>query len=340
MTTSSGAARSGERPSGAAPPGAGGDDHATGRVAAFLADHGWAITAEEARRLGLTRNDIRGLVARDVLLRVARGAYVCAAFAARGATERHLASVRALLRQRPGALGASHVSAARVHGLPLLRQDLDRVHLAHRRPSKETRRRDVFTVHRCPGVDAFVTVDGLDVVVPALAVLGTTLSVGIRSGIMTADAALRRDLTTKDELAGWIDRMQRTPGLGAARHVVAKACPSAESPGESLTRLVLHELGYAVVPQFRIVEDGGFVVARVDFYLPDHGVVVEFDGKVKYEGLDGADALAAEKRREDRIRALGYGVARLTWADLFNPRRVRAAVEQAARSSSLRAAHR
>ena len=170
-------------------------------------------------------------------------------------------------------------------------------------------------------------------VVPPLAVLGTVLVVGIRSGIAAADAALRQGLTSREELEEWMQRLRHTPGLGAARHVVVQASATAESAGESLTRLVLIDLGYVVIPQFRVVQDGGRVVARVDFYLPELGVVVEFDGRVKYEGHDGADALAAEKQREDRIRALGYGMARLVWADLFHLARVRAAVEQAARAA-------
>ena len=55
---------------------------------------------------------------------------------------------------------------------------------------------------------------------------------------------------------------------------------------------------------------------------------------VKYEGADGRAALAAEKRREDRLRALGFEVVRLTWADLDHPevvdRLVRSALDRAA----------
>lgn len=306
-------------------------DLAWDRVRQFLHDHGSAITTEEAMRLGLTSNDLRGLVRRGLLERVAHGAYICPDELVT-ATEQHLSAVRALVRARP-AVAASHISAAVAYSLPVLRVDLGHVHLMHREPTGQTRRRDAFTVHRCPAADVFTEVSGLHAVVPALAVLGTVLVAGIRSGIAAADAALRLGLTSKEELDDWLQRLRHTPGLGAARHVVAQASATAESPGESLTRLVLIDLGYVVIPQFRIVHDGGRVVARVDFYLPQLGVVVEFDGRVKYEGHDGAAALAAEKQREDGIRALGYGMARLVWADLFHPARVRAAVEQAARAA-------
>jgi very-short-patch-repair endonuclease len=67
-------------------------------------------------------------------------------------------------------------------------------------------------------------------------------------------------------------------------------------------------------------------VARVDFLLPELGVVVEFEGARKDEGADGRDALVREKRLEDALRALDYRVVRLTWADLHHPERVLAAL--------------
>ena len=82
-----------------------------------------------------------------------------------------------------------------------------------------------------------------------------------------------------------------------------------------------------------MADDEGYVVGRVDL-LVEGRVIVEFDGMVKYEGADGRAALAAEKRREDRLRALGFEVVRLTWADLDHPevvdRLVRAALDRAA----------
>ena len=103
------------------------------------------------------------------------------------------------------------------------------------------------------------------------------------------------------------------------------------------TRLLLRDLGYAVRSQVRIADDGGHLVGRVDL-LVEGRVVVEFDGMVKYEGADGRAALAAEKHREDRLRALGFEVVRLTWADLDRPevvdRLIRSALGRAARGRS------
>ena len=61
-------------------------------------------------------------------------------------------------------------------------------------------------------------------------------------------------------------------------------------------------------------------MGRADFRVGTT-VLVEFDGRAKY-GMGGRrreDDLWAEKQREDRLRALGYVVVRLVWADLDRP---------------------
>ena len=101
-----------------------------------------------------------------------------------------------------------------------------------------------------------------------------------------------------------------------------------ESPGESRLRVHLQVAGISVVPQVVIWDEEGEFVARVDFVVEGTKVVVEFDGKVKYRDGDG-DTLFLEKRREDRLRRLGYTVVRVTWADLARPDRVIAWIRRA-----------
>jgi very-short-patch-repair endonuclease len=85
-----------------------------------------------------------------------------------------------------------------------------------------------------------------------------------------------------------------------------------------------------VTPQVPIVDERGDFVARVDFLVNGTKVVVEFDGKVKYAAGD-PKVLWLEKRREDRLRRLGYVVVRITWAQLERPGAVAAAVRAALR---------
>jgi very-short-patch-repair endonuclease len=68
------------------------------------------------------------------------------------------------------------------------------------------------------------------------------------------------------------------------------------------------------------------LIGRVDFLVADR-LIIEFDGAAKYG--DTADAVLAEKWREDRLRACGYRVIRLSWADLDQPEVVAARIRSA-----------
>jgi very-short-patch-repair endonuclease len=77
-----------------------------------------------------------------------------------------------------------------------------------------------------------------------------------------------------------------------------------------------------------VFTDSDGFIARVDFFFPDQNTVVEFDGLTKY--ADGsAETLVREKIREDRLRALGLEVVRITWADLAHPSRTAMRIREA-----------
>jgi len=114
--------------------------------------------------------------------------------------------------------------------------------------------------------------------------------------------------------------------------MMALVDPRSESVGESRTRLVLVAAGLEVRSQVKVV-DRGAILARVDLLVAGR-VVVEFDGAVKYADDASGRTLYTEKKREDRLRELGFEVVRVTWADLAHPevvlQRVRAALVRAA----------
>ena len=89
--------------------------------------------------------------------------------------------------------------------------------------------------------------------------------------------------------------------------------------------------GLAVAPQVRIADERGNFIARVDFLVDGTRVIIEVDGTVKYAAGD-PKVLWDEKRREDRLRRLGYLVVRVTWAQLERPGAVAAAVRAALRT--------
>ena len=98
-----------------------------------------------------------------------------------------------------------------------------------------------------------------------------------------------------------------------------------DSPGESLSRAVIHELGFpAPILQFEVGDRRG-LAGISDFAWPEHALLGEFDGLVKYtrdmtrpgENIDAI--VVREKIREDRMRATGRAMTRWLWKDALQP---------------------
>jgi hypothetical protein len=104
--------------------------------------------------------------------------------------------------------------------------------------------------------------------------------------------------------------------------VVEFADGLSESVGESRSRVAIQRAGLpSPVLQWDVTDDRGRWLARTDFGWPRLRTVGEFDGQAKYgrlrrPGQSVADAVLAEKRREDAIRATGLAVVRWAWPDL------------------------
>lgn len=161
------------------------------------------------------------------------------------------------------------------------------------------------------------------VVTAEAAVVQVASTFGLRQGLVAADSALHRGLISSVSLAAEVDRVGQAPGIAMARTVLARCRCGAESPGESLLRLIVEDLGYAVELQCPIaVEPGREPFAYADLRIVGHRSLLEFDGAVKYEGVSGKAALIAEKTREDRIRRLGWHLERVVWQDLERPRQL------------------
>ena len=148
-------------------------------------------------------------------------------------------------------------------------------------------------------------------------------------GVVASDHGLREGLFDRSDLEAAAAQVRGWPRSGRVQAMLPLVDARSESPGESRLRVHLQVAGISVVPQVVIWDEEGEFVARVDFVVEGTKVVVEFDGKVKYRDGDG-DTLFLEKRREDRLRRLGYTVVRVTWADLARPDRVIAWIRRAA----------
>jgi very-short-patch-repair endonuclease len=164
--------------------------------------------------------------------------------------------------------------------------------------------------------------------------------VGLRSllgMLVVADHLLAGELTTQPRLAAAVGALAGQRGVTRARAALPWCDGRHESPGETLTAHVLRGLRYDVTPQHEVGrrEHPGRVF-YADFLIDGTNVLVEFDGKVKYDPEANPEAARAnfqEKLREDELRRLGYVVVRLTRADLARPALVRARIEAAIRDS-------
>lgn len=236
------------------------------------------------------------------------------AWDALAAHDRYTMTVRGVLLDRPQWLASHHAGLA-LHGLPLFAVDHELVDVVA--AVRTSKRRAGLHVHvATPDQLTRLEDPTVRTVSVADACVLTAVSSGVEAGVVAMDAAVKRRLTTpalSDSLAACGVRY----GVHQARAAVAAVDGKCESPGESRTRLILTAAGLDVRSQVSLSDDEGFL-GRVDFLVGDR-LVVEFDGAVKYDGLDGKRALMEEKRREERLRDAGFRVLRVTWADLTRP---------------------
>lgn len=261
--------------------------------------------------------------------RVCRGQYVPAGQAtAMSEVARHLVLTRAVTRELSDEAVVSHISAAVVHGLPIWCLPLNRVHVTRNRRTGARTGPKVRVHTAALDADEVVEVEGLRVTSVERTVVDLARKLPLARAVVLGDAALR-DRTTADRLAVQLERAKGSRGCPAARRAVAQFDGRAESPGESLSRLVMREAGLPP-PQLQatILDGWGEFVGRVDFLFPERGVIGEFDGLVKYRGGSPETTVIKEKVREDALRALGWLVVRWTWSELDHPTRWLAALNR------------
>jgi very-short-patch-repair endonuclease len=94
---------------------------------------------------------------------------------------------------------------------------------------------------------------------------------------------------------------------------VALADARAESPPETLARLLLRPQLPGLEPQVELFDQTARIVARFDLGDRRVRLAVEADGKVAHAG---AAMVAKDRRRDRRTEALGWHTERVTWWEL------------------------
>lgn len=279
---------------------------------------------------GMTERDIARSVEVGRLIRVRRGWYVDAdAWAALWGEGRHLLEIVAVRREATYAAAPFCLeSAAVLHGLPLYRTTPSAVHTLTA-PTSHSRRRSGVARHCLAlGDDDLTEVRGITCTSLERTVVDLARTLRPEAALACADAALRRvavegHLQDEQVAAEWRARLDsrmsrsRNRGIRQARRVVGFADGRAQLPGESVSRLLLHRLGFRGVelqPHVRSSDGRDF---WLDFGFPHARAFGEFDGLGKYLSPDMRgersidDVVLDEKRREDEVRGVtGWRVVR------------------------------
>lgn len=245
--------------------------------------------------------------------------------------ERYLARVHAVALLRPEAVFCLE-SAAALLGLPLFGEPRD-VHVFDLGSSTSHRVGDVVR-HTSLVAPPVITVGGIHLTSPAAtaAALGRALPPAFALAVIDAAIAPRQcALTTLEEIGDTRSSAVASRGIRVLDWAIDAADPSAESPGESVSRAVIAWLGFEP-PQLQHTFHYEGAVDRVDFWWPKVRVAGESDGYGKYrlnDPLAARSTLTEEKRREDRLRRHVSGFARWDWADAMRVAPLESALMQA-----------
>src|SRR5918998_74827 len=261
---------------------------------------------------GFSPDELARMTRDGELVHLRRGAYAEPAGPDQDPRLAHLRLIEATLSQCGSGAVVSHTSAAVVHDLPVWSEHLDRVHLTRDRRGGGRTRRWV-CVHGSP-LDAADVVEtgGWPVTSLARTVVDLGCMLPLVQAVAAGDPALAR--RERGEIETVLKGQAGRTGIGRARRAVELLDPRSESAGESFSRIVFHLAGLP---------------------WPEFGVLGEFDGKKKYgrllrkPGQTAEDVLVEEKRREDRLRALGWIVIRWVWSDLIHPEPLLARLQEA-----------
>ena len=291
-------------------------DNETLRAAAQ--ERGGPFTLADAKAAGASVYDVRRAIAAEGWRRLHPGVFVDDRwYRALSPEDTHLVDLRARLLVLDEGWCAARRSAAVLHGLPLLGNSPQVPQLVRDRPTTQTRgssRHERFnTLPECERTE----VGGIRATTVARTVVDLARVESFTSGVVVADAALRAG-TPIEELLAVSERCAAWPRAPRVRPVLAHADGRAESPLESLSRAGFVRQGIPRPELQTEVWHRGAHVARADFLWRHALVVGEADGRSKYESVED---FYAEKRREERLRDLGFEVVRWDWASALHPER-------------------
>jgi hypothetical protein len=276
---------------------------------------GGVFLASDAREAGFSPPMIRYRLSTGRWEAVRRGAYLDPIASA--GTDRPRLEIAAALAVVASDAAASDQSAARLLGLDAGPRDAPMIWLTRAATCRNGR-------HDLPGIiersaalppSDVVIVDKLRCTSAARTILDLARHLSFADAVAYADLALHTNAVSSAGLDAMLRSQQGWPGSLRAQRVLEFASPLSESPLESRSRVFFDHHGLPA-PELQVeICVHGELVGRLDFLWRAARTIGEADGRLKYAD---PQALWAEKRREDRLRAEGFQFVRWGWSDLFN----------------------
>ena len=309
------------------------------RMVTYPSDSYGLVRRSALLESGMSDNQIADAIRRGRLLRVYPGTMVVPGAdldGHEGAQRLHrmtaIAVATSELSTATSPLPLCHATAAAFHGIPLLKPDISRVHVATGGTSGGAVHR-YRHLHATPLDPAEITVvDGIAVTTLERTAVDVATRGTFAQALTAFDQALR--LGGDAGLMRELLESRRRVGIRVARRALKSASGLSQSVGESWSRAQMIEAGLPVPRlQHRFRCPSGNYETDFDW---DEVLIGEFDGLHKYgrllrPGETAENAVVREKLREDELRATDALVVRWTWAhlesasvvDLIKPRLIR-----------------
>lgn len=293
------------------------------------------ITTAQLVAAGKSDAQIRRLVARGVVVRVARGVYAGGVRAQKLAVlpgGEYTLRVSAAVAVSGSSAVASHQSAALLHGLDLIGKPPAEITVS-RPPDRGWHSRTGVRYYAVSVPAAHVKLkDGVPVTTVARTVIDVARIEEFKAGVVIADSALRKKLTSKEELRAVIGVCRRWKGIRKAAAVVEFADRLSESALESIGRVAFRGCGLPS-PELQAWVGDDEIVGRADFFWRDYGTIAEADGALKYTDPRRA---RAQLQRDAKLREAGFEVVHFTWQQInWDPALVAARIRAAFKRASL-----
>jgi len=267
---------------------------------------------DEALQAGYAPAEIRRHLRCGLWVRLRRNVYAESATvdaARRDPVSSHVLDCEAALRALQSDTVVGDESAALIHGITLLEPPQE-VSLTTERPPRSGSR-------EMPGVRVYsATVPSshrqwlrnLPLTTAARTLVDIARHRSFAEAVVAADFALHEGKVNPFEVTQVLEDCSTWPRIAKAVRVAEFADPACESPLESLSRVCFATEGLPA-PQSQVWIAG----YRADFLWEEFRTIAEADGLSKYTE---PEVLREEKRREDRLRELGFEVVRITWAQV------------------------